>query len=136
MGVRVVGIRRRTTHAAPYGYPGGIHWPTRTIVTNLPDPSPWEGCLLVHELSHVLVERDPNDVCEVTSAMLALDYAGCRLLKLAWSQWMEEYEVDSLSWCLMSRTSKTAALDLSRTRARNLGLLDARGRPTYQRIPP
>jgi len=129
---------QRVTHDAPYGYAGGIHWPTRTIVTALDgsDTSPkWEGCLLVHELSHVLVEQEPDEVDEVGSAMLALDYIGCRLHKLAWSEWMEEYEVNGRIWSMLSRQVRAEALAQSRAVAIHQGLLDEHGRPTYRRLP-
>lgn len=132
---QAVSTHRRATHGAPYGYIGGIHWPTRTIITQLRSPTKWEGCLLVHELSHVLVEHDPNTVDEVQSAMLALDYAGCRLLKLAWSSWMSEFVVNDSHWSLMSLYDRQIALGYSRSRAIDQGLLDARGRPTYRRLP-
>lgn len=130
------------THAAPYGYTGGIHWPTRTIVTPLIAQQvetgrrewAWDGALLVHELSHVLVDENPDGVDEVESAMLALDYAGCRLLKLGWSEWMSEYEVAGRHWSLMSRQARADALAISRREARERGLLDERGRPTFRRL--
>lgn len=124
------------THDAPYGVYGGIHWPTRTIVTHLDGHGnswKWDGCLLVHELSHVLIGTNPSDVDEVSSGMLALDHIGCRLLKLAWSDWMEEFHVDDKHWSLMTKMDRYDALHWSRLEAIGLGLLNERGRPTFQR---
>lgn len=123
------------THRAPYSMFGGIHWPTRTIVAMVADSddwSPWYGCLLVHELSHVLVGVEPDEVDEVGSSMLALDHIGCRLLKLDWSNWMQEYEVDGQHWSLMTKRARADALYESRVVARAVGLLDERGRPTFK----
>lgn len=138
-GVRVVpaGGELRATDVAPLNFFGGIHWPKRTIVFDFDtaaDEGALSACLLAHELSHVLCGKDPCCVDEVGSSMLALDYYAARRLRLLdWSAWMYDYSTGDGLWRGCTTRQRGQLIAQSLAEAVRSGLLDQRGRPTFNR---
>lgn len=120
------------THMGPSD--GSICWPERTILW------PRSGGVahaLLHELNHVLMDVDPDEIDEVASGLLALDAYGSRALRLqGWSEWMARYTVDSTDWLDVTTHRRGKLLRASLADAVRLGLLDAAGRPTFRRQVP
>jgi hypothetical protein len=114
---------------------GGIYWPTRTIWfprNTLREDAPMA---LLHELSHVLSDIDPDFVDETRSGMLMFEYATARRLKLSWSAWMCDYTVAApfeFKWPELTTHERGELLRDSHKEAMRAGLLDADGRPTYR----
>lgn len=90
------------THDGPGIF--SIHWPSRQIVEPIAtvpkrgrvatDSDRW---YLVHEISHILVNVDPEDVDEVHSPMLAVDYyAGKHLGLSGWDDWMADFTLPEM----------------------------------------
>lgn len=117
------------THQGPSD--GSICWPERTILW------PRGGQVahaLLHELNHVLMDIDPDQIDEVSSGLLALDAYGSRLLRLSgWREWMASYSVDDTEWLDVSTRQRGKLLRSSLSDAVRLGLLDPAGRPTFKR---
>lgn len=139
-GVRVVpagGEFLVTDVASSLNFSGGIHWPMRMVVFDF-DTAANEGaisaCLLAHELSHVLCGKDPCCVDEVGSSMLALDYYAARRLRLlGWSAWMCDYVAGDGLWRECTTRQRGLLIAQSLAEAVRSGLLDERGRPTFNR---
>ena len=99
-GIKISGLRLNRgaiTHDGPSVF--GIHWPTRLIVgplaRTLTDADAW---YLVHEISHVLINEDPDDVDEVHSAMIAMDYyAGQHIGLSGWESWMDDFALPEMA---------------------------------------
>lgn len=115
---------------------GGIHWPTRTIWfphNTLREDAPMA---LLHELSHVLSDVEPEFVDETRSGMLMFEYATARRLKLSWSAWMRDYVVsaiiDDVTWSDLTTRERGELLRDSHIEAVKDGIIDINGRPTYQ----
>lgn len=114
---------------------GGIHWPTRTIWfprNTLREDAPMA---LLHELSHILSDVEPDFVDETQSGMLAFEYATARRLKLSWSAWMRDYIVPAyldVVWSELTTRERGEFLRDSHAEAVKDGILDVSGRPTYR----
>jgi hypothetical protein len=114
---------------------GGIHWPTRTIWW------PWDdsnhelsACALLHEFTHILVDEDPANVDEISSAMLAFESIAMRMLCLPWSRWMNRYHLDdtqTITWDELTTNERHELLATSRSKAIALGILSPSYRPTF-----
>jgi hypothetical protein len=136
---------------APYGG-GGIDWKARAIIFKLRfyEDSGIAACALVHELSHILCGVHPDEVDEVDSEMLALDFYGNRYLKLSkWGTWMSSYWIESSplsklcshapefcecfhgEWPTLTTRARGKLIDHSRALAVEAGLLTRSGRPTF-----
>lgn len=143
------------THDGPGIF--GIHWPTRKIVEPIAtapkrervatDKDTW---YLIHEISHVLLNVDPEQVDESRSAMLALDYYAGRHLGLGgWEKWMSGFTLDretlldngfteiqadlSLEWGEIDQATEDLLLSKSLKLAVDAGLLTKQGAPTFNR---
>lgn len=90
------------THDGPGIF--SIHWPTRTIVEPIAtvakrkrvatDSDAW---YLIHEISHILLNVDPEEVDEIASAIIALDYhAGRHLGLTGWDDWMGDFTLPEM----------------------------------------
>lgn len=114
---------------------GGIHWPTRTIWfprNTLREDAPMA---LLHELSHVLSDIDPEFIDETESGMLAFEYATARRLKLSWSAWMQDYAIQApfdFVWPDLTTRERGELLRNSHVEAVKSGILDSVGKPTYR----
>lgn len=155
-GAANVALRPDTLHRFAFTHDGpgifSIYWPTRKIVepiTECPkrrlatDSDTW---YLLHEMSHILVNVDPEEVDEISSATLALDYYGGSYLGLeGWEKWMGSFTLgpglpdpwgDSLQyeeWGAVDDGVHEALLARSLTRAVSAGLLTPDGAPTFNR---
>lgn len=94
--------QRTWTHDGPGIF--SIHWPSRQIIEPIAtvpkrgrvatDGDRW---YLVHEISHILVNVDPDDVNEIHSPMLAMDYyAGQHLGLSGWEDWMDSFVLPAM----------------------------------------
>lgn len=129
-GAASVALRPDTLHRFAFTHYGpgifSIHWPTRKIVEPITegpkrrlatDNDTW---YLLHEMSHILVNVDPEEVDEIRSATLALDYYGGSYLGLeGWEKWMGSFKER-----LVAKSLAVAA---------ETGLLTAQGAPTFNR---
>ncbi len=127
-----------STHMGPGAF--SIRWPSRTIIEGAAgyDPDDDDAWYLLHELSHILIDKNPNKVSEPHSAMLALDFYGARHLKLkGWTDWMDTFGIGGersyLTWPQLSTRERGALMKASLEDAVNLGLLTRKGRPTFVR---
>jgi len=125
----------RRYHRGPTGATG-IWWPDRSILIDPKSLDDWDlPNMLVHEIGHCLNEKDPEDV-EVENLVLAFDWASHRFLKLSnWSRWMDSFVIsqDGDSWDVYNLRQRSRALDITRTKAVEAGVLDASYRPTFVR---
>ena len=113
---------------------GGIHWPTRTIWYPLDSTHKDAPMALLHELSHVLCDVEPELVDELESMMLKFEQSTARRLKLQWASWMEDYELHGLDgerWPDLTTAERGEILRHSMGNAVMEGILYADGRPTY-----
>lgn len=165
------GVKTSATHVMELYPPGhvpwthdgpgifAIDWPTRTVIEPLATKpkrglvaSDSDAWYLIHELSHVLVNVDPDEVDEVQSAMLALDFYAGRYLGFSddeWEKWMADFTLDlgtleehgytrpdhyiSLEWCEVDRATQERMLHGSLKLAAEAGLLSPQGDPTFNR---
>ena len=144
------------THDGPGIF--AIHWPTRRIIEPLAE-KPKRGRVatdrdtwyLIHEISHVLLNVDPEQVDEARSSMLALDYYAGRHLGLGdgWDKWMDGFTLDretlldngfteiqadlSLEWGEIDQATEDLLLSKSLLLAVDAGLLTKQGAPTFNR---
>lgn len=139
------------THDGPGLF--SIHWPTRKIIEPIAtepklgrvatDRDVW---YLIHEISHILLNVDPEEVIEGQSAIIALDYYAGRHLGLdGWERWMGEFTLeggfpepigDSLhgvEWAEISEEAKQTIIGNSLGQAAQAGLLTLEGVPTFNR---
>lgn len=169
-GIKIIGDRTRMvgdlslrpdsyqkflwTHDGPGIF--GIHWPTRRIVEPIATPNVRpiacenDAWYLIHEISHVLLSVDPEQVDEARSAMLALDYyAGLHLgLGAGWEKWMSGFTLDRetlldngvtkleadlllVEWGDFDQATEEILLSKSLKMAVDAGLLTAQGVPTF-----
>lgn len=145
------------THDGPGIF--AIHWPTRKIVEPWAiEPKPGlvasdnDVWYLVHEISHILVNVDPDDVDEVHSPMLAMDYYAGRHLGLSgWDNWMADFTLPememvarsvevgdppllrSCEWKDVDAKVQAHLLEQSLGHAIAKGLLTEDGTPTFNR---
>jgi len=153
------GIRIASDLGDTHDGPGlfGIHWPSRTVVepfATFPkrervatDSDTW---YLIHEISHILVNVDPDDVDEVHSSMIAMDYyAGQHLGLSGWDDWMEDFTLPAMEmvardpgdqevsllrsceWSDVDKTVQARLLERSLGDAIAKGLLTEDGTPTF-----
>lgn len=117
------------THPGPVS--GGIHWPTRTIIWPIDDMDRSFIPAFIHELSHVLVDLNPNKISELDSPILALDHAALRFLGCSrlWSVWMSNF----VDWPTLPTRQRHDHLIDSQLRAQSAGLLDDRNEPTFRK---
>jgi hypothetical protein len=114
---------------------GGIHWPTRTIWFPRFTQREDAPMALLHELSHVLSDIDPEFVDETRSGMLKFECVTARRLGLSWSSWMRDYTVSvpfDIMWSDLTTRERGDILRESHAEAVKDGILDANGRPTYR----
>lgn len=149
--------QRTWTHDGPGIF--SIHWPSRQIVEPIAtvqkrgrvatDSDRW---CLVHEISHILVNVDPDDVDEIHSPMLAMDYYSGQYLGLSgWADWMDDFTLPememvarpdevgdipllrSCEWGDVDKTVQERLLGESLGHAIAKGLLTEDGTPTFNR---
>ena len=98
--------------------------------------------LLLHELSHCVIDVPPSRINEVESEMLAFEHYSCRYLRLAGrSEFMRDYPIQTSRW-LETSTSVWGGISMreranliktSLSYAVEAGILDATGKPTFTR---
>jgi hypothetical protein len=115
---------------------GGIDWLTRTIWWPADAPMGADSAsALLHELSHIVMDLDPEYVDEVESPMLAFEYYSARRLRLRWTDWMKNFRVDSVkpdhAWLELSTQERGALIAESLKEAIDCGILNQNGSPTY-----
>lgn len=141
------------THDGPGIF--SIHWPTRTIVEPIAtvakrkrvatDSDAW---YLIHEISHILLNVDPEEVDEIASAIIALDYhAGRHLGLTGWDDWMGDFTLPEMEmverqghrllstceWRDVGAKVQAHLLEQSLGHAIAKGLLTEDGTPTFNR---
>lgn len=90
----------RKYHSAPT-VNAHIHWKTRTIQWWDEDRSEHAATALAHEMSHVLVDVDPDHVAEVESSMLAIERRLHAMAGVPWRavfRWFEDYGIGHCDW--------------------------------------
>ncbi len=160
-GTANVALRPDTLHRFAFTHDGpgifSIHWPTRKIVEPITegpkrrlatDNDTW---YLLHEMSHILVNVDPEEVDEIRSATLALDYYGGSYLGLeGWEKWMGSFTLDreilldngytkldaefTAEWAELEEATKERLVAKSLAVAVETGLLTAQGAPTFKQL--
>lgn len=142
---------RPWTHDGPGIF--SIHWPSRKVVEPIATApkrarvaTDLDAWYLIHEISHILLSIDPEEVIETTSAILALDHYAGRYLKIdGWAHWMKSFTLDvglaepwgdtlyGLEWNEIPDEAATFLVGESLNLAVAQGLLTADGAPTFNR---
>jgi hypothetical protein len=106
------------------GKPLWIVWHPKELRT-------WDDlCGLIHEFAHVAVKKDPDDVNEINSPMLAVEAAlhqHCNVPDMRVSRWMCRFGIDSWYWPDAPWGRRVRVLHVSLQRGMQAGLLTERG---------
>jgi hypothetical protein len=142
-------------YRAPWPWPEGtawfdaptalahIEWPARRIWWDPVSCGDTDAAVaLLHELSHCVDPKSPEDTDELEGPFLAFEYYSTRLLKVAGrTEWMRHYglgdtgalvQAPNEDWGQLPVRAKAVLIRRSLARAVEVGTLTAEGRPTYR----
>lgn len=89
--------------------------------------------ILLHEISHVISEESPKDVCEYKSGMFGYEVTMARVLKLRGEgSWFRIFAASGRSLCRYPDVYIKLYIERGQELAREQGLLNANNRPTYR----
>ncbi len=119
-GIQIVSDLGAPTRAYTHDGPGlfGIHWPSRKIIEPFatrpkrePVATDSDAWYLIHEISHVLLNVDPEEVDEISSAIIALDHHAGRHLGVAgWDGWMADFTLPTMAMVARDPDDQSSSL--------------------------